>query len=114
MSSRGLGVFRRYKGSELPDIAITWYQNDGVTLYNFSSGWTFAVRIGVPGQAALVTPSATGAATAPNLTITFNVGALDSIPTGSYEISVTPRFTGTSKDLDPRVGLFQVLEGVAA
>lgn len=107
-------IIRRTKGAELPDIGITWYQQDGTTLYNFSTGWTFTVRIGVPGQAALVTPSATGAATAPNITITLNIGALDAIPAGSYHLDVTPRFTGTSKDLDPRTWLFQVLEGVAA
>jgi hypothetical protein len=107
-------VFQRTKGSELPDIAVTWYQNDGVTLYNFSSGWTFAVRIGNPGQAALVTPTATGAATAPNLTITFDPDDLNTIPAGTYHLDVTPRFTGTSKDLDTRTWLFQVLEGVAA
>jgi hypothetical protein len=107
-------VFQRTKGSELPDIAITWYQNDGTTLYNFSSGWTFAVRIGNPGQPSLVTPTATGAATAPNLTITFDPAALDSIAVGTYHLDVTPRFTGTSKDLDTRTWLFQVLDGVAA
>jgi hypothetical protein len=107
-------VFRRTKGAELPDIAITWYQQDQVTLYNFSTGWTFAVRIGVPGQPALVTPGATGAATAPNLTITFAPDALNTIPAGSYHLDVTPRFTGTSKDLDTRTFLFQVLEGVVA
>jgi hypothetical protein len=106
-------VFRRTKGAELPDIAITWYDPSGV-LYNFSSGWTFAVRIGVPGQTALVTPGATGAATAPNLTVTFAPNALDAIAAGSYHLDVTPRFTGTSKDLDTRAFLFQVLDGVAA
>jgi hypothetical protein len=106
-------VFRRTKGAELPDIAITWYDPAGA-LYNFSSGWTFAVRIGNPGQTALVSPSATGAATAPNLTITFAPDALNTIAAGSYHLDVTPRFTGTSKDLDTRTFLFQVLEGVAA
>jgi hypothetical protein len=107
-------VFRRTKGAELPDIAITWYQQDQVTLYNFSSGWTFAIRIGVPGQAALVTLTGTGAATAPNLTISFAPDALNTIAAGTYHLDVTPRFTGTSKDLDTRTFLFQVLEGVAA
>lgn len=107
-------VIRRTKGAELPDVGITWFQQDGVTLYNFSSGWTFTVRIGVPGQAALVIPTATGAATAPNITVTFNPAALDTIPAGSYHLDVTPRFTATSKDLDTRTWLFQVRDGVAA
>jgi hypothetical protein len=107
-------VIRRTKGAELPDIGITWYQEDGVTLYNFSAGWTFAVRIGNPGATALVTPTAAGAATAPNIVITFAAAALDSIPAGSYHLDVTPRFTALTKDLDTRTWLFQVLEGVAA
>jgi len=107
-------VIRRTKGSELPDIGLTWYQEDGVTLYNFSSGWTFAVRIGNPGSIALVTPTATGAATAPNITITFAANALDAIPAGSYHLDVTPRFTALTKDLDTRTWLFQVRDAVAA
>jgi hypothetical protein len=107
-------IIRRTKGAELPDIGITWYQQDGVTLYNFSSGWTFTVRIGTPGVAALITPTAVGAATAPNITISFAVDALNTIPAGTYHLDVTPRFTGTSKDLDTRTWLFQVLESVAA
>jgi hypothetical protein len=106
-------VIRRYKGSELPDVSITRYQPDG-QLYQFATGWTFTVRIGVPGQAALVTPTATGANTAPNILVTFAPNALDSITQGTYHLEVTPRFTGTSKDLDSDVILFQVLEGVAA
>jgi hypothetical protein len=102
------------KGSELPDRGITWYQEDGVTLYNFSSGWSFVVRIGSPGQPALVTPSATGAATAPNIIITFATGSLDSIPVGAYHLEVTPRFTALTKDLDTRKWLCLVSEGVAA
>jgi hypothetical protein len=107
-------VIRRTKGSELPDIGLTWYQQDGTTLYDFSSGWTFAVRIGSPGLSALVTPSAVGAATAPNITITFAADALNTIPAGSYHLDVTPRFTALTKDLDTRTWLFQVLEAVAA
>jgi hypothetical protein len=107
-------VIRRTKGSELPDIGITWYQEDGVTLYNFSSGWTFAIRIGNPGSAALVTPSGAGAATAPNITITFASNALDAIPAGTYHLDVTPRFTALTKDLDTRTWLFQVRDGVTA
>jgi hypothetical protein len=107
-------VIRRTKGSELPDIGIIWYQEDGVTLYNFSAGWTFAVRIGNPGSTALVTPSAVGAATAPNLTIIFAANALDTIAAGTYHLDVTPRFTALTKDLDTRTWLFQVRDGVAA
>jgi len=102
------------KGCELPDRGVTWYQEDGVTLYNFSAGWTFAVRIGTPGQPALVTPSATGAATAPNIIITFATGALDNISPGAYHLEVTPRFTALTKDLDTRKWLCLVSDSVAA
>jgi hypothetical protein len=106
-------VIRRTKGAELPDIGLTWYQEDGTTLYNFSSGWTFAVRIGTPGETALVTPTAAGAATAPNITISFATGALDSVPEGTYHLDVTPRFTALTKDLDTKTWLFQVRAGVS-
>jgi hypothetical protein len=106
-------VFQRTKGSELEDIDITWYDPAGA-IRDFSAGWTFAIRIGTPGQAALVEPSAAGAATAPNLTISFAAGALDTIPAGSYHLDVTPRFTGTSQDLTTRTWLFQVLDNVLA
>lgn len=105
--------FRRAKGTELEDIDITWY-DPGDAIRDFSGGWTFAVRIGTPGQAALVEPDAAGAATAPNLTISFPAGALDAIPAGTYHLDVTPRFTGTSQDLNTRTWLFQVLDGVLA
>jgi hypothetical protein len=108
-----LTVIRRTKGTELPNFDITWYRPDG-TLYDFSAGWTFTVRIGNPGQAALVTPATAGAATAPNLVISFAANALDTIPASSYHLDVTPRFTATSQDLDTRTWLFQVLNGVLA
>jgi hypothetical protein len=106
-------VIQRTKGTELPNINITWYDPAGA-LYNFSAGWTFNIRIGNPGQAALVTPTAVGAATAPNLVISFAANALDTIPAGSYHLDITPRFTATSQDLDTRTELFQVLNGVLA
>lgn len=106
-------IFQRAKGTELEDIDISWYDPAGA-LRDFSSGWSFAVRIGIPGQPALVEPAAAGAASAPNLTISFTDGMLDDIPAGSYHLDVTPRFDGTSQDLTTRTWLFQVVEGVLA
>lgn len=84
-------------GAELPDVGITWYATDG-TVIDFASGWTFQVKIGVKGSAALLTKTAgiVGAATAPNITIVWTAGELDAIPSGVYTLQV--RATSASKD----------------
>jgi hypothetical protein len=106
-------IIQYWKGSELPAIAITRYDPNG-SLYNFSSGWTFTARVGTPGLPAVATGTVTGAATSPNMLVDFAIAQFDSVAQGTYHLEVTPRFTGTSKDLTPNVLLFQVLEGVAA
>lgn len=106
-------VFRYTKGAELESIDITWRQPNG-TLYDFSTGWTFTVRVGTPGSAALLqkTSGITGAATAPNLVIAWSAAELDAIPTGSYHLDVTARIAN-NKDLT-RTFMFQILDGVLA
>jgi hypothetical protein len=111
-----VAVIRYTKGAEVPGVDYTWPEPDG-TLYNFSTGWTFTARIGVPGQPALLqkTTGFTGAATAPNLVFAgFTAGELDAIPAGTYHLDVIPRITATSQDLQPSTRLFQILDGVLA
>lgn len=87
-------------GAELGDLGISWYDTDG-TLIDFSSGYTFTVKVGVRGSAALFTKTTgiTGAATAPNVTVAWATsGELNALSTGQYALQVTARQTSSGKD----------------
>jgi hypothetical protein len=107
-------VIRYTKGDELEGIDVTWPQPDG-TPYNFTSGWTFTARIGIPNVAAVVqkTTGFTGSATFPNLRLAWTAGDLAAIPTGSYHLDITARLTVGTLDVT-RTWLFQILDGVLA
>lgn len=87
------------KGAELGDLTITWRDTDG-TLINFSSGYSFEVKIGVVGSAAAVTKatSITGASTAPNVTISWSTSDLSSLSTGDYVLQLKATEVASSKD----------------
>lgn len=86
-------------GAELPDVAITW-TDDNSAVIDFSTGWTFTVKVGLPDQAAALTKTTgiTGAATAPNLTIAWAAGELDAVGSGAWLGQVTARNTASGKD----------------
>lgn len=76
-----------YRTAERPDIQL-WLTDRTGTLIDFSSGYTFAFKVGTPGTAALFTKTTgiTGAAGSgtetsgtPNVTIQFTAGELDSL-----------------------------------
>jgi hypothetical protein len=71
-------IFEHTLGSELPDDAFEWTDAQN-SLINFSTGWTFQVVVGFPNQTAVLTKTTgiTGAATAPNVTISWADGELD-------------------------------------
>jgi hypothetical protein len=87
------------KGAELPDVAITWNDQD-TGLLDFSTGWTFTLKIGTPGQTAALTKSSgiSGAATAPNVIIAWAPGELDPLAPGTYTVDVEARHTVSGKD----------------
>lgn len=81
-----------YRTADRPDIRL-WLLDDDGTLVDFSSGYTFAFKIGIRGQAADLskTTGITGAAGAgteptgtPNATISFDAGELDALTAGRY------------------------------
>jgi hypothetical protein len=81
-----------------------WLQDDDGNLIDFSSGYTFVFKIGVPGSTALLTKSsgiagAAGAGTeptgTPNVVITWTAGEL-AIAAGIY----TGQLTATTSSLD--------------
>lgn len=92
-----------YRTSDLPALKL-WVFDDDDSLINFASGWTFVLKIGAPGSAALVTKSSgiTGAAGAgvepsgtPNITVTWTAGELN-LAAGAYSLQLT----ATSGGLD--------------
>lgn len=88
-------------GSDLPDLAITWYDSSG-NLVDFSSGWTFTAKV-APVNSTVAsftkTTSITGAATAPNLTISWaTTGELNSLTAGSYTVQVKANRTSDNRD----------------
>lgn len=100
------------KGSELPDLAITWTDTNGDVI-NFATGWTFTVRIGVEGQEAEHTKTSgiSGAATAPNVTVAWSAGELDDLAARVWSCQVTARNEATGKDRT-RSLLLQIISGV--
>lgn len=88
------------EGADLPDLTLTWKdENDAVI--NFSTGWTFVLKVGQPGSAALFTKSTgiVGAATAPNVTIAWaTTGELNTLSPGTYQAHLIATRTADSKN----------------
>lgn len=94
-------------GAELPDLAIEWRDRDG-NLIDFSSGWTFTVKVGTDLATAFTkTTGITGAATSPNVLVQWATsGELSTLAAGQYRIELTARRTSDSKDRAyPPIGL---------
>jgi hypothetical protein len=79
-----------YRNAERPALQL-WLLDDNRTLIDFSSGYTFAFKVGALGTVALLTKTANivGAAGAgaeptgtPNVVITWTTGELNIVPGG--------------------------------
>jgi hypothetical protein len=88
-------------GAELPDLALELLDASG-TVIDFSSGWTFTVRVGpTAGGAALFTKTTaiSGAATSPNVVVGWSTaGELSALAPGQYRLELWCRRTADSKD----------------
>lgn len=87
------------QGAELPDLTIEWKDTAG-NLIDFSSGYTFVLKLGVPGAAATLSKSTgiTGAATSPNVTVAWATsGELNTIATGFYHAHLNATRTSDQK-----------------
>ncbi len=84
-----MSIWNYTRGAELPSITIEALDTNA-QLIDFSTVWTFVVKVGEPGKTALVTASTVvGAATKPNLTVNFAPGVLDVLTTGvTYTVQV--------------------------
>jgi hypothetical protein len=85
-------------GQELPAFAVEWRDRSGA-LVDFSSGWTFTVKLVNETGAAVLTKTAgiTGSATAPNVTVGWAADELNIVP-GTYRVHLTARRTADSLD----------------
>jgi hypothetical protein len=87
-----VGTLRYYRTAERPDIKL-WLADSNGNLIDFSTGYTFAFKLGNPGAAADFTKT-TGIAGAvgagvepsgtPNITLTFTAAELDGLTAGAY------------------------------
>jgi hypothetical protein len=87
------------QGADLPDLTFAWRDSSG-TLIDFSSGYTFVLKVGTPGSAADVTKSTsiTGAATSPNVTVAWATSAeLNTLAVGVYTLQLIATRTSDSK-----------------
>lgn len=88
------------QGSDLPDATFEWRSGTGAII-DFSTGYTFTLKIGTPGQAATLTKTTgiTGAATSPNVTVAWSTsGELNTLATGTYSGQLKATRTSDSKD----------------
>lgn len=87
------------KGAELPDRGIEWRDANG-NIIDFSSGWTWQLKIGLTadGTAAITkTTGITGAATSPNVTISFSAGELDGLTVETEYVCQLMATSGTKQ-----------------
>lgn len=87
------------KGAELPDVAVTW-TDEQTGIIDFTSGWTFSALIGQEDQPAQFAKSSgfTGSGTAPNLIVAWAPGELDGLAAGTWVCDIEARNTVAGKD----------------
>lgn len=92
-------IWQYTRGAELPAITIDALDANGLPI-DFSTGWTFAIKVGEPGKTAVVTASTVvGDAVKPNLTINWSAGALDPLVGGVvYTVQLQATLTATGQD----------------
>jgi hypothetical protein len=86
-------------GAELPDIDFIWHDSANVII-DFSIGWTFTFKLNTE-PAFIKTTGITGAATAPNVIVSFAANELSTITPGIYAGQLWARRTADSKDRSP-------------
>jgi hypothetical protein len=95
------------KTSERPALELWWFDDDG-TLVDFSSGYTFSLKVGTRGTTALLTKTTNiaGAAGAgveptgtPNVVVTWAAGEL-AIAAGTYLAQLTATTGGLDRVIE--------------
>lgn len=88
------------QGAELPSVAFDWEDSQGDLIAFGSVAHTFQIKIGRPGQTALLskTTGITGADTSPNITIDWAVsGELNTLATGTHHADLIATRTSDGK-----------------
>lgn len=107
---------RYYRTAERPSLEIWWQDDDG-TLIDFSTGYTWSLKIGNVGSAALLTKTVgiTGAVGAgveptgtPNVTVAWTTGELD-LAAGNYELQLTATASGVDRVLTTPIQIIDVI-----
>lgn len=102
--------------AERPGMSIWWFDDAG-NLIDFSAGYTFSLKIGPKGGAALLTKTSniTGAAGAgveptgtPNIVVTWSGGELNITP-GAYELELTATTGSADRVLTADIVITQAL-----
>jgi hypothetical protein len=87
------------QGAELPDLTIDWEDRNGDPV-DFSTGHTFELKLGKPGQAAALTKTTgiTGDDVFPNVLVAWaSSGELNSLTPGPYKAILTATRTSDGK-----------------
>ena len=87
-----------YRSAERPSLSL-WLSDSAGVLIDFSSGYTFSLKVGVPGSAALLTKTsgitgAVGSGVAPtgtpNVTVAWSADELNLAPMGyTWQLTAT-------------------------
>ena len=80
--------------ASLPDAAFCWQDNNGDVI-DFSSGWTFELKLGRTPAPSVVTKTAgiTGQSTAPNIIVQWAPNELAVLTPGFWTIQLTATYT---------------------
>jgi hypothetical protein len=100
-------------GSEDPTYQVTWTDSNGAVIDFSAVGWSFELKLGFPGRDAVLTKTSgiVGAATAPNITVTWAATDLDDLDPGTYVLQLTPTLAGRSRS--PLTELFTLAAPIA-
>jgi len=112
-----MNIVKYHRGAERPTLRM-WLFDDSGALIDFSSGYSFSLKIGTPGVAAVLTKTsgitgAAGSGTAPggvpNLVVAWAADELD-IAVNTYEWQLTATVGGLDRKFS---GPFRILDVVA-
>ncbi len=80
---------------EFPSFSVAWYDGTG-NLIDFSTGWTFEVKVG----SLTKTTGITGSASAPNVVVAWGAGELNITP-GTYPLYLKATSSGGDRRFRP-------------
>jgi hypothetical protein len=108
--------FRYKRSAERPSASIWWLSEAG-SLIDFSTGYTFSLKVGVDGAAAVLTKTTgiTGAAGAgtsptgtPNVTVAWAAAELNLTP-GMYTLELTATTGGLDRVLTDTIEILDII-----